>query len=52
VGKESLVAVLKKIDDLKLRDMQRLSAKRDLRARLYSAFKPNLQERIDNLMKE
>jgi hypothetical protein len=49
VGKESLITVLKKIDDLKLPDMQRLSAKRDHRARLYSVFKPNLQERIDNL---
>ena len=52
VGNESLIAVLKNIDHLKLRDMQRLSAKRDLRARLYSVFKPNLQERIDNLTRE
>jgi hypothetical protein len=52
VGKESLLAVLKKIDDLKLRDMQRLSTRRDLRARLYSLFKPNLKERIDNLTRE
>jgi len=51
VGKDSLLAVLKKIDDLKLHDMQRLSAKRDFRARLYSVFKPNLQERVDNLTK-
>ena len=52
VGNESLIAVLKKVDDPKLRDMQRLSAKRDLRERLYSVFKPNLQERIDNLTRE
>jgi len=52
VGKESLLAVLKKIDDLKLRDLQRLSAKQDLRSKLYSVFKPNLQERIDNLTRE
>ncbi len=46
VGKESLLAVLKKIDDLKLHDLQHLSAKQDLRSKLYSVFKPNLQERI------
>ena len=52
VGKESLLAVLKKIDDLKLHDLQHLSAKQDLRSKLYSVFKPNLQERIDNLTRE
>jgi hypothetical protein len=51
VGKETLLAVLKKIDDLKLRDMQRLSTKPDLRARLYSFFKPTIKERIDNLVR-
>lgn len=49
VGNELFLLVLKKIDDLKLHDMQRLSAKRDLRARIYSFFKPTLQERVDNL---
>jgi len=52
VGTESLLAVLKKIDDLKLHDLQRLSAKRDLRSKLYSVFKPTLQERIDNLTRD
>jgi len=52
VGKESLLAVLKKIDDLKLHDLQRLSAKRDLRSKLYSVFKPTLQERRDNLTRD
>ena len=49
VGYDFFLGVLKKIDDLKLQDMQRLSAKRDLRARVFSFFKPTLQERMDNL---
>lgn len=52
VGKEFLFGVFKKIDGLKLHDMERLSAKRDLRARLLSLFKLSLQERIDNLTKQ
>jgi hypothetical protein len=52
LGKELVLGVFRKIDDLKVRDMQRLSAKRDLKARLYSMFKPNLQERIGNLTEE
>jgi len=49
VGNKFFLGVLKKIDELKLHDMERLSAKRDLRARVFSFFKPTLQERMDNL---
>jgi hypothetical protein len=49
VGRETLLGVLEKIDNFKLHDMERLSARQDLRAKGFSFFKPNLQERIDNL---
>lgn len=52
VGREFLLGVFKKIDDLKLHDLERLSAKRDLRAKCLSLFKVSLQERIDNLTKQ
>lgn len=51
VGKELFLAVLKKIDNLELQDMQRLAAKRDIKARLSSRFKPSLEERMENLMR-